>query len=79
MDCRSVTWRHRRKTIKLQWKRPVRRWLYRSQNYENGDQYKYLEVEEDIDKDERAYLEKYIIWNDYNPANEVQDAPIQED
>ena len=47
----------------LQWKISGRRSLYRCKNYENEDQDKYLEAEENIDKDELEYLEEDTTFN----------------
>ena len=53
--------------------------LYRQKNYKSKDQEGYLQAGKDIDEDKVAYLEEYIKIHYYNPVNEKQDAPIQED
>ena len=50
-----------------------------SENDDNEDQDEDFEAEEDIDEDELEYLEEDIKVNYYNPVNEEQYDPIQED
>ena len=50
-----------------------------SENYESEYQDEILDAEEEIYGYELTYLEEDILSDDYNPVNEEQDAPIQED